>query len=110
MAWAARDEAGVEEEDEKIEGEALSWLESLTCTSSNDGSWNSSLKVEDLDIPCLLLYAMPQQQPQKRSQNQKPGDSTANQPTLSVFFFLLLVFFFPMVGEPYIILILTIAS
>ena len=46
MAWAARDEAGVEEEDEKIEGEALSWLESLTCTSSNDGSWNSSLKVE----------------------------------------------------------------
>lgn len=77
MAWAARDEAGVEEEDEKIEGEALS--------SSNDGSWNSSLKVEDLDIPCLLLYAMPQQQPQKRSQNQKPGDSTANQPTLSVF-------------------------
>lgn len=65
MAWAAREEEEDDDDDEYEDdegGEAFPfpWSEeSLTTSSSNEyGEWNSSLKVEDLDIACLLLYAM----------------------------------------------------
>lgn len=55
MAWAASE--GEEELEEEREGvEPFCWWESLG-SSSND-EWISSLNVEALDMPCLLLYAI----------------------------------------------------